>query len=1178
MKALLPIAAIVVALLPLVLAWLLSRVAGARRIALGLMILGSAYIIDVNLLMHEQYRGMSRSFDVGTTDLLVLSLIVYLMGQGSSRGLVWRAPANPGPVTPVMLMPPGLPLLLVFVTIAAFSIIGSREPLYGFMDLFKLIRGLAVFWVSANLLADDRSARNLPFFLLIFVGVEMAVATKQHLSGVWWVHGTFEHKNSFAMSMNLVLPVMLAEALRAKGWRGAILLGYGAGAVGLILSRSRFGWATMGLGAMIVTSICLILTFVKRDRSLLQRQVAVLALAAFLAIPAIAKSFDSIVTRWGEDAEVSMDFRHRNNDIAKALAREHPFGVGLNNYVKELDQPIGRLLDPIDRTVAHHLYHLVAAETGLLGLISLVGAMLAFVFMALRTIVQAVKPWSQTVAIGLGAGLVSAMLHSFGESDLLRRETYFIFCMLMGFLAGVHVREGLGGKSLLMRLLGESVRATRRPGYGVVTLALLAPLLLALPARAAAPSVTPLSARHLRLSYSALIAPTQVPPPSTFRIEGAASKVVEVGLHAFAVGKVEDPWPPKAIMRYDLHLVLDKPLPEDKEVKVITPSWLLTSPLPVRFSSLEPSPAIKLAQVGFLPDDPNKAVFIGAYLGTLGPLRADPKSFDVVDLANKAVVLRGTPKRIAEDDRVYREEVWRLDIGALKAPGHYAVHVPGVGRSLDFRVGADVYDAPLTAVLRAFYHHRCGVVIDAKYTRFSRPACHPKEQVGCFTPDLAETPLYDGEKAGECRDLTGGWHDASDYGKYVPTATVAVHNLMVAWQAWPDAFPDGRQGIPESGNGIPDILDEVAFELDWLIKMQREDGGVYHKVTSRQWGTDKPPHLDRKTFDVAERTTHDTARVAAVMAEGARVFAKVAPEAAARYRGAAERAWSFLKAHPKAVPDPGFRNREWNGGGEYADRFGDDDERAWAAAEWIALTGEAGFDHFLVDKVPEPYNVRVPPLYVRDWPPPFEDCWRFAFHRYAQLKHPQRNAKLQAAIRDAWRVRTDGIEEASAEDPYGMAFRPRPGVPFGYGTSNGLRYAMDVSLANVLLGQTPRRREAALSNLGALFGNNGPGFSFVTGIGARAVRQPEYRPNLFDGIDEPLPGHPVDGPALGVHSSNRDADKKLWPPPEEYPPGQYYFDMMDPIMSEPTILEMSEAVIAFAPFATAKTSPEGSPR
>lgn len=1175
MKALLPIVAIVAALVPLVLAWLLSRVAGARRIALGLLILGSAYIIDVNLLMHADYRGMSRSFDVGTTDILGMSLVLYLFGQVGVRGLVWRAPAKPTAVTPVMLMPPGFLSLLLFITVAALSILGSREPLYGFMDLFKLVRGLAVFWVSANLVADDRSARDLPFFLLIFVGVEMTVGAYQHLTGVWWVHGTFEHKNSFAMSMNLVLPVMLAEALRARGWRASILLGYGAGAVGLILSRSRFGWATMGLAALIVTSLCLILTFVKRDRSLLQRQAAVLALAGFLAIPAIAKSYDSIVTRWGEDAEVSMDFRHRNNEIAKTLAAEHPFGVGLNNYVKELEQPIGRLLDPIDRTVAHHLYNLVAAETGILGVLSLVWAMLTFVVIALRTLVQSVKPWSQTIAIGLGAGLVSAMMHSFGESDLLRRETYFIFCMLMGFLSAVHSREGLGGRSLMMRLLGESMRATRRTGLVVIALIVLAAPL----ARAASATVTPLSARHLRVSFAARIEPTQIPPAPTFKIEGAPSRVIDVGLHAVPVGKVEDPWPPKAIMRYDLLLVLDKPLPEGKEVKLITPSWLLTGPLPVRFSSLDPSPSIKLPQVGFLPDDPNKAVFVGMYLGSLGPMKVQVGAFDVIDLSNSKVVLRGKATRIAENDQVYREDVWRLPLGELKEPGHYAVHVPGVGRSLDFRIAADVYDAPMTAVLRAFYHHRCGVPIEAKYTRFSRPACHPAEQVACFAPEMAETPLYDGEKAGSCRDATGGWHDASDYGKYVPTATVAVHNLMVAYQAFPEAFPDGREGIPESGNGISDLLDEAAVELDWLLKMQREDGGVYHKVTSRQWGTDKPPEKDRKTFYYSERTTADTARVAAVMAEAARVYAKVMPEAAARYRASAERAWTFLRAHPKPVPDPGFSQREWNGGGEYADRFGDDDERAWAAAEWIALTGDgADYDAFIVDKVPTPYNPRVPPLYVRDWPPPFEDAWRFALHRYATLKHPQRNAKLQAAIRDAWRVRTDGIEEADQEDPYGMAFRPRPGVPFGYGTSNGLRYAMDMSLGNMLLGQTPRRREAALSNLGALFGNNGPGFSFVTGIGARAVRQPEYRPDLYDGIDEPLPGHSVDGPALGVHSSNRDADQKLWPPPEDYPPGQYYFDMMDPVMSEPTVLEMSEAVIAFAPFATAKTSPEGSPR
>ena len=1174
MEVLLALAAVVGITIPLIVAWFLGRVSGARRIAVGLLVVASAYVVDVNLMMHASYRGMSRSFDVGTTDVLVAALIVYLFGQARARGLVWRPGPSPGAITPVALLPAGILAIGAFIAMSALSMIGAREPLYSLMDLFKLLRGLAVFWVSANLVADDRTARDLPVFLLMFVLVEMTFAAWQHLTGVWWVHGTFEHKNSFALSMNMVIPVLLAEALRSRGWRALIVLGYGAGVVGLILSRSRFGWFTMGLAAVIVMVASIALTFARRDRLLLQRQAAVLAVLALIGVAALARSYDSIIARWDEDAEVSMDFRHRNNEIAETLAREHPFGVGLNNYVRELDEPVGGLLDPIDKTVAHHLYNLVAAETGTVGLILLVSMLLTFIGMAFRLAWSAAEPWARTVGIGLGAGLVSAAMHSFGESDLLRRDTYFIYCMLIGMLSATYARAGLAGSSFVLRLLGETARATRRGG--LVAIALVG--LSASVARAAGPEVVPLSARHLQLSFATRIGATQIPAPAAFTVEGADVHVTRVGLRALPIGKVEDPWPPKAIMRYDLMLELDGPLPDDKEVALGTPPWLLVGTLPVRFSSLAPSPAIKVNQAGFLPDDPHKAAFVGAYMGSLGPMKVKLGEFEVVDLDTPRVVLRGKAQLVADEDRVYQEQIWRLPFGELKEPGHYAIHVAEVGRSVDFRIAPDVYDGPLTAVLRAFWHHRCGTAIDGRFTRYARPACHPADQVACFTPGIAETPLYAGEKPGECRDATGGWHDASDYGKYVPTASVALYYLLEAWDAWPEAFPDGRQGIPESGNGRSDLLDEVAWELDWMLKMQTDDGGVYHKVTTRAWGTDKPPHENRATYDFAERTTHDTARLAAVMARAARVYEKVTPEAAARYRAAAEKAWAFLKAHPKPVPDPGFGNRPWNGGGEYGDRFGDDDERAWAAAEWIALTGEAGYDHYVIDKVPLPYNTRVPPLFVRDWPPQFEDCWRFAFHTYAQLKHPTRNKALQAAIRDAWRVRTDSLEEHSADDPYGLSFRPAVGIPFGYGTSNGLRYASDAAMASVLIGMTPRRREMALADLGVLFGANGPGLSFVTGVGPRAVQHPEFRPDLFDGIDEPLPGHPVDGPASELQSSNRDADERLWPPKEEYPQGQHYFDMMDPVISEPTIDEMALLVVALAPYATPKTSPAGAPR
>ena len=1167
MSALLPIILVVAAIVPLALAWALGRVAGARRIAVALLILGSSYVIDVNLFMHPTYRGMSRSFDIGTTDLLMVAIVAFIFGQIRQRGLVVRAGRRPGPLTPIVLIPPGTLLLVTFIGVCAISLVGAREPLLGLMDLSKLTRGLVVFWVSANLVADDRMARNLPLYMLLFVGVEMTTAVYQHLSGVWWVHGTFDHKNSFAMSMNLFLPTFLADGLRARGRRTGIVLAYGLGALGLVISRSRFGWFTMALSAGFVLVACFGVTLWQRDRRGLVRQLIVIAALAALAVPVAAKSLDSIINRFDEDAEASMDFRHRNNEIATTLAAERPLGVGLNNYVRELDEPIGRLLAPMDRTVAHHLYLYVAAETGYPGLVALVLMLVGFLAMALRLIVRAVKPWSKTFGIGVGAAILAASIHSFGESDLIRRETYFIFCMILGFLAAVTQREGLGGSPTLYVLVRESVRHSRR---GLTALVLVGLTLVAPAARASAlPKATALSADHVRISFDHALSPRVVPAESELSIDGAEVTVEEVGVKIIPVGKTETPWPPKAIMRTDVFLRLSGPLPEDRPVRITAPSRLLPAPVEVTWSTTRLSPAIKINQVGFLPDDKGKAAFVGLYLGTMGPMTIKATGFEVVDLIRAQVVFRGKLEQVARWDRIYVEDDYKLPFGALTEPGHYAIRVPGIGRSPAFRIGPEVYDGPLVLMLRAYYHHRCGTALDRKYTGYARPACHPASRVACYNEGLKETPLYAGEVPDACRDASGGWHDASDYGKYVPTGAAAVYNLMLAYELWPDRFWDGQLGIPESGNGLPDLLDEVRWELEWLLKMQTEDGGVYHKVASKQWGTGNPPDKDDKRFEYAERTTHDTARVAAVMARAARVYATLAPDDAKRYRASAELAWKFLRAHPGPVPDPGYKEREWTGGGPYADRFGDADERAWAAAEWLALTGEGeGMDELVSREVKKPYNVRVPPLYVRDWPPTFEDSWRMALYTYAQLPKEGRNHELQAAIREAWRVRADDLVSTARTDPYGLSFRAKPGQNFGFGSANGVRYAMDLSLADALTTKNPQHRETALGNLGVLFGANGPGLSFVTGIGQRTVRDIEYRPDLFDGIVEPLPGHPVDGPSTNVHASNRDADEKLYPPTGEFPPGQRYFDMMDPTMSEPTVREMSEAVLAVTPFAT----------
>ena len=111
--------------------------------------------------------------------------------------------------------------------------------------------------------------------------------------------------------------------------------------------------------------------------------------------------------------------------------------------------------------------------------------------------------------------------------------------------------------------------------------------------------------------------------------------------------------------------------------------------------------------------------------------------------------------------------------------------------------------------------------------------------------------VYDAENAALEKDLTGGWFDAGDYNKYVTFAHTAVHDLLWAYRNNPDVFGD-NWNIPESGNGIPDILDEIKWETDWLLKMANPDGSVIIKMGSIDYddNSNAPPsaNTDRRYY------------------------------------------------------------------------------------------------------------------------------------------------------------------------------------------------------------------------------------------------------------------------------------------------------------------------------------------
>ncbi len=215
------------------------------------------------------------------------------------------------------------------------------------------------------------------------------------------------------------------------------------------------------------------------------------------------------------------------------------------------------------------------------------------------------------------------------------------------------------------------------------------------------------------------------------------------------------------------------------------------------------------------------------------------------------------------------DRVWYADFTGLEKPGTYHLYDPTRKvRSYPFRIADDVYRPVLRDSVRTFYYQRSGTAIPA---HFGNDWHHPAAHVG-RNQELAAQYSQGGQALGRPRDVHGGWFDAGDLNKYVPYLESTLFDLFWAYELNPGVFDDDTN-IPESGNGVPDLLDELKWELDWLLKMQDNDGGVFNRVAGRSFdnGPD-PPQTDTQPRFYSAKTTWATATAAASFAHAARVF------------------------------------------------------------------------------------------------------------------------------------------------------------------------------------------------------------------------------------------------------------------------------------------------------------------
>jgi endoglucanase len=528
-------------------------------------------------------------------------------------------------------------------------------------------------------------------------------------------------------------------------------------------------------------------------------------------------------------------------------------------------------------------------------------------------------------------------------------------------------------------------------------------------------------------------------------------------------------------------------------------------------------PAIRLNQLGYAPRAAKRASWA---MGPAAPQAPNPVPvpFEVVD-ASGAVACRGTTEPFGQDP-TSGLLVQRLDFSSCAAAGEgLRVRLAGgdggkePALSDPFSIRPGVLKGLSRDALRYFYYTRSGIALEMPYVEnpvWARGAGHPTDAKVPCAPDAGCTHVL---------DVSGGWYDAGDYGKYVVNGGLSVWLLLNLWEAAQRlslpavGLRDGDLDIPESGNGVPDLLDEARWELEWLLRMQvpgaepntdaapharkgaepnadaaphadPQAGLVHHKMHDADWSALATPPVASESNHRQLRpvSTAATLNLAAVAAQAARVFAKLDAPFARRCLDAARRAWAAAESHPALLIGPS----DHQGGGAYQDADVSD-ERFWAAAELFVTTGE---DVFFAAMTKSPHY-----LHARDridgLPEAFD--WRTT-EMLGLFSLALDTGKTPAKVRDASRKSIVEVAERYAALSKADAFgQPHAGTHYAWG-SNSFLLDNGIVLAYAhAFTRAPRFLDAAGAAMDYVLGRNALGKSYVTGYGARPVENPHHR-------------------------------------------------------------------------------------
>ena len=495
-------------------------------------------------------------------------------------------------------------------------------------------------------------------------------------------------------------------------------------------------------------------------------------------------------------------------------------------------------------------------------------------------------------------------------------------------------------------------------------------------------------------------------------------------------------------------------------------------------------------------------------------------NFKIIDVNSGKTVYEGELSK-ARYDEMSEENVQIADFTNFNKPGTYKLSVNGL-ESYDFTIGDNVYAVETVQNLRSYTLSRCNNPFNDPITGLEIKKGHPQD---------TKAKLYFSDSLnnkGDIFDMSGGWYDAGDYGKYTTTAAFVTAQLMLAYEAHPKHFIQGQLFFPngiKSERNLPDILSEVKYELDWMMKMQRRDGSTFHKVAGSQWpGFDISPDSDTQDRFIYSTCSAATAMYGAALAMAARIYRPYDSAYADKLLKSAELVWAYIEK----TPDPVYRVDEGqeSGSGPYNDD-NDVTERMWLAAELFKTTGDSKYEHYLKFKQAT-MMTKKPSFFTWD------NMQAMAQYSYATAKGADK--KFQSEVKAAFLSYADEIVNTINRDGYRCALNKNE---YTWASTKNTMIKGDILLMANELSPNQAYVEGALDQIHYMFGRNSLNKSFMTGAGDNPPEHPHNR--IHESTGAYVPGLVVGGPNAVIGG---DPDQEKYLKENKVAPAKSYLDVL----------------------------------